>query len=131
MSAQGFPADHPWYQPRSRDTPAGDARMDLKEVESAFRVAGILLVEVEDLDDTVNRRALRVAGCLEDYIARQRRCTFCWFFISGRNWRLPISSLAPKMMICLPQMMMKWIIIMKAMTTLIDLKIAQNRISAS
>jgi hypothetical protein len=43
--------------------------MDLKELESAFTAASILLVEVEDLDNTANRRALRVAGRLEDYIA--------------------------------------------------------------
>jgi hypothetical protein len=43
--------------------------MDLKELESAVGVAGILLVEVEGLDDSTGRGALRVAGPLDNYIA--------------------------------------------------------------
>jgi hypothetical protein len=69
MGAQGFPGVHSRHQPRSRESPADYARMDLKELESVFGSASILLVEVEALDDAVDRRALRIAGCLEDYIA--------------------------------------------------------------
>jgi hypothetical protein len=43
--------------------------MDLEELEAAFKPANVLLVKVEDLDDSVDSRTLRVSGELADYIA--------------------------------------------------------------
>lgn len=41
--------------------------MDLEETRAAFRAANILLVEVEDIDDSP--QSLRIAADLADYIS--------------------------------------------------------------
>jgi hypothetical protein len=43
--------------------------MDLEELAAAFKPANVLLVKVEDLNDSVDSRSLRVSGELADYIA--------------------------------------------------------------
>ena len=41
--------------------------MELREIEGAFQTAEILLVEVQDLDDVIGTRALRVVGDLAKF----------------------------------------------------------------
>jgi len=56
--------------------------MELEELKAAFKASGILLVEVEELHDSLDSKALRVSGNLEEYIqaaqALQNRVVFVY-----------------------------------------------------
>jgi hypothetical protein len=56
--------------------------MELEEAKAAFKASSILLVEVDELDDPDDSRALRVSGSLAEYIeaaqALQNRVVFVY-----------------------------------------------------